>query len=56
MSDQRLLTIKEAATYLNVKVSWLYVHTEVPRLKLGHGLRFQLGALDVWLSEQRVGV
>lgn len=55
MHDQRLLTITEAADYLAVKKSWLYAHPEVPRLKLGHGLRFKKADLEEWLTGQRVG-
>ena len=57
MNENAVLTIKEAAAYLNVKTSWLYAHSrELPAIKVGHGLRFRRADLDAWLTSQMVGV
>lgn len=51
-----LLTIKESAELLRVKVSWLYERTrtnEVPHLKLGKYLRFDQDELLEWARRFR---
>ena len=51
-----LLTIKESANLLRVKVSWLYERTrrnEVPHLKLGKYLRFDEDELVAWARRFR---
>jgi len=51
-----LLTIKEAAGLLRVKVTWLYERTrtnEVPHVKLGKYLRFDQDELLAWTRQFR---
>ena len=51
-----LLTIKEAAGLLRVKVTWLYERTrtnQVPHVKLGKYLRFDEDELLAWTRQFR---
>ena len=55
----KLLTIKEEATRLRVKVSWLYRQTmqtgpgTIPRLKIGKYLRFDHEAVMQWIRDSQ---
>lgn len=49
-----LMTRAEAAKYLRVKESWLRDHAEVPRIKLGHLVRYSRSDLDAWIDGLRV--
>lgn len=53
----RLLTIKEAAAYTGLAVSTLYKMTgrrQIPYIKMGSLLKFDLAALDKWIKDQTV--
>jgi excisionase family DNA binding protein len=56
MSDHdplQLLTVKEVATVMQVKPSWIYDMVEekkMPVVRLGRQLRFRRGDLDNWLT------
>lgn len=49
-----LMTRAEAAEYLRVKESWLRDHAEVPRIKLGHHVRYRRSDLDAWVESLRM--
>lgn len=54
--DGKLLTVREAASYLAVSASWLYREVElrkVPHLRLGRAIRFDPQALERWLAAQQ---
>lgn len=48
-----LMTRAEAAEYLRVKESWLRDHAEVPRVKMGHLVRYSRSDLDAWIESLR---
>lgn len=55
---KRLVTIDQLAAYLNVKKSWIYDRTyrdQIPVFRLGKLLRFDLDAIEAWLSDQARG-
>jgi excisionase family DNA binding protein len=57
MTDQseRWISLKEAATHLNVSPSWLYQKGKkagVPRARIGNKYRYQVSKLDVWMEGQ----
>ena len=55
---KRLLSIEELAELLGVPKSWLYRRTcldEIPHLKLGRYVRFDLEAVQAWLEEKEAG-
>lgn len=50
-----LLTVKQLAKWLNIKVKTIYkwVHTnKVPHYKLNNALRFDRAIIQAWLSER----
>ena len=52
-----ILTPEDVASWLQVKVKWLYDHTTrskpiVPHLRLGGHLRFRRAIVDQWLDSQ----
>ncbi len=52
-NDDKLMTVKEVAKYLNNKKSTIYekVHTKsIPFLKNGNTLRFRRKHIDLWLQ------
>ncbi len=57
----RLLDPREAATFLNVPVSWIYQHSrtraqdKLPYFKLGKYLRFSARNLSKWLETRQLG-
>jgi len=55
--DARIMTIKEAASFLKLKVSTLYEKTAekiIPHIKRGKRLYFCLNELEAWLREGKV--
>lgn len=57
--DSALLTVQEAAHFLNVTVSWIYEHVrpeaedQLPVLKLGKYLRFDIRDLRGYVDTKR---
>lgn len=57
--DTALLTVQEAARFLNVTTSWIYEHVRpeaddpLPVLKLGKYLRFDLRDLHEYVDTKR---
>ena len=48
--------ILAAATYLNVKISWVYEQVRLDRMpsyKVGHRRRFRLSELETWVRGSR---
>ena len=58
-SDEELLTVHDAARFLNVPVSWVYEHTRdncsapLPFVKLGKYLRFDARDLRAYVDARR---
>jgi excisionase family DNA binding protein len=55
--NAKLMTIKEAATFLKLKVSTLYEKTAektIPHIKRGKRLYFYIDDLETWLKEGKV--
>jgi excisionase family DNA binding protein len=55
--NAKLMTIKEAATFLKLKVSTLYEKTAektIPHVKRGKRLYFYIDELETWLKEGKV--
>ena len=50
-----ILTIDEAAQFLRVTKRTLYRHPDIPRIRIGHQLRFVREDLEGWIASQRVG-
>ena len=53
-----LIGIEEAASFLAVKVSWLYEQVRlqrVPSYRVGKFRRFRVSELEAWLRERRDG-
>ena len=51
-----LVDILAAATYLNVKISWVYEQVRLDRMpssKVGHRRRFRLSELEAWVRGSR---
>ena len=47
------LTVKEAAQYIGMSVSWLH-HSDVPRVRLGKAaVRYLRADLDTYLAQRR---
>ena len=46
------LTVKEAAQYIGMSVSWLH-HSDVPRVRLGAAVRYLRADLDAYLAQRR---
>ena len=56
--SERLLTAKEVAEVLAVPESWVREATRagrLPHLCLGRYRRYEQGAIEAWLAEQRAG-
>lgn len=51
-----ILTIEEAAKFLRVTRRTLYRRLEIPRVRIGHQLKFVLEDLEAWVNCQREGV
>lgn len=57
--DDRLMTIGEVATYLNIAertVSKLVTDGLLPGVKVGNQWRFRKATIDTWLDDQMLGV
>lgn len=60
-TDERLLTLKQAAEWLQVPASWIYQRThagateKIPFIKLGRLVRFDRAELQGWLDARRRG-
>ena len=57
-SDDRLLTEKETAEYLRIKVRQLYnwrVSGLIPFIRIGKALRYRKSAIDQVLARQTMG-
>lgn len=58
-NDEQLLTVHDAARFLNVTVSWIYEHVrpdaddQLPVVKLGKYLRFDLRDLREYVDAKR---
>jgi excisionase family DNA binding protein len=53
--SERWISLKEAATHLNVSPSWLYQKgpsAKVPRARIGNKYRYQVSQLDAWMNSQ----
>ncbi len=48
-----ILTIDEAAKFLRVTRRTLYRRLEIPRIRIGHQLRFVREDLELWIVGQR---
>src|SRR5271154_5000092 len=58
-SDDRLLTLKEMASYLSVNertLLKLVTEGEIPGVKIGNQWRFRKAMIDTWLDDQMLGV
>lgn len=51
-----ILTIEEAAKFLRVTRRTLYRRPEIPRVRIGHQLKFILEDLEAWVNSQREGI
>jgi len=54
--QKRLLTVREAADYLAMTEAAVYqkVHRDqIPIVRLGRALRFDIQALDAWIDEHK---
>ena len=57
MEFEKLMTIKEVAKLLNVKISWLrsaIFRREIPYIKVGNHVRFQERDISNWLQKSKV--
>ncbi|MCX5687368.1 MAG: excisionase family DNA-binding protein [Candidatus Omnitrophica bacterium] len=55
--DKRYIDIKEASGYLGIQVSTIYSWThqkQIPYIKMGRLLKFDLLDLDKWVLTKRV--
>lgn len=53
--DDPLMTTKELAVYLNAPLSWIYHHAQdIPRYRVGRGLRFRRSEVAEWVAAQRI--
>ena len=56
--SQKLLSIEELAELLGVPKSWIYRRTslgEIPYLKLGRYVKFDLDQVTAWVEEKQAG-
>ena len=56
MMDDRLMSIKELAEYLQLDLSTLYLWSqqgEIPALKVGRVWRYRRSEVDDWLNRRR---
>ena len=54
-SNERFISIEEAANHLCTKVSWIHQNhklRQMPSYKLGRKLIFRIDELDHWLKNQ----
>jgi PTS system nitrogen regulatory IIA component len=56
MIEERLMSIKEVAEYLQVDMSTLYLWSQrgqIPAMKVGKMWRFRRSEIDAWLDQSR---
>lgn len=56
--EKRLLSVTEASQLLGMSESFLYKlaeSKEIPHLRLGRALRFDISQIDLWLKRHSVG-
>jgi PTS system nitrogen regulatory IIA component len=56
MTDERLMSIKEVAEYLQVDMSTLYLWSQrgqIPAMKVGKMWRYRRSEIDAWLDQSR---
>jgi PTS system nitrogen regulatory IIA component len=56
MTEERLMSIKEVAEYLQVDMSTLYLWSQrgqIPAMKVGKMWRYRRSEIDAWLDEHR---
>ena len=54
---RRLINVEEAAQYLGLKAATVYKKTsmrEIPFVKIGHALRFDVKALDRYIEQNTI--
>ena len=49
--DPALITVKQLAQYLNVPVSWVYRRKDIPRIKIGKYVRYNLEEVEEYFEE-----
>jgi len=55
--DRRLINVEEAAQYLGIKAATVYKKTclrNIPFVKIGHALRFDVKALDCHIEQSTI--
>lgn len=50
----RLLTVRQAAEYLQIHAQTLYKKREIPRTKIGGGIRFKASEVDKYIERNTV--
>jgi PTS system nitrogen regulatory IIA component len=56
MTEERLMSIKEVAEYLQVDLSTLYLWSQrgqIPAMKVGKMWRYRRSEIDAWLDQRR---
>jgi PTS system nitrogen regulatory IIA component len=56
MTDERLMSIKEVAEYLQVDMSTLYLWSQrgqIPAMKVGKMWRYRRSEIEAWLDQSR---
>lgn len=59
MPEKRFIGIKELSEYLDIPVGTIYSWThqrQIPHLKLGKSVKFDLQEIEAWLKKKRVKV
>lgn len=54
-SPEGWISLRAAASHLNVSPSWLYQKGQkagVPRARIGNKYRYQVSQLDAWMNSQ----
>jgi hypothetical protein len=52
--SESLATVADVARFLRKSRSWVYQHhTELPHLRIGSALRFEMGEVRAWALRQR---
>ncbi len=57
--DKRLFKVEEAAQYLGIEVDTVYKKSrmrEIPSVKVGRALRFDVKALDLYIEQNTIQV
>jgi PTS system nitrogen regulatory IIA component len=56
MTEERLMSIKEVAEYLQVDLSTLYLWSQrgqIPAMKVGKMWRYRRSEIEAWLDQRR---